>query len=399
MAKRNIGTIIQCAHFRFRLFSRAGVIWADGRANKPRLGRYSLGVTSMADARQSVIKLDIAMAEKHGLVPPSMKGEALTISDGIDRYLQYSSRPYSMGGVKPSTLPRYRGVLRQFADFVSRRAITQWRQVSDHVIGDFIENQRRIGHLDSTLRVEIKIVRQAINYLVRFENLPSIPKSKLRRRLSDESSRYCWRAAEVAAMINHCRKSTSLDWLGDVIIALSSTGLRISELLLLRWSDFSGDLRMLRLPDESAMDERQLGRATRTLKSGTSRVLPVHRELRELLQRMPRHVDGLVFHGVNSQPLTYDKALVEFRERVVIALVDLFPTPRGEIGFSSGRFHSFRHYFCSRCANSGVPERAVMKWLGHSSSAIIKYYYHLHDEEARDRIDKVDLGLGASSSE
>jgi integrase len=30
-----------------------------------------------------------------------------------------------------------------------------------------------------------------------------------------------------------------------------------------------------------------------------------------------------------------------------------------------------------------VPEQIVMAWLGHRDSAMVKHYYHLHDEEVQ----------------
>jgi len=50
------------------------------------------------------------------------------------------------------------------------------------------------------------------------------------------------------------------------------------------------------------------------------------------------------------------------------------------IGFKDGYVHSFRHFFCSQCANSGVPEQMLMSWLGHRSSRMIRRYYHTHDD-------------------
>lgn len=63
----------------------------------------------------------------------------------------------------------------------------------------------------------------------------------------------------------------------------------------------------------------------------------------------------------------------------------------GERGFADGRLHSFRHYFASRCANDGAPERMVMEWLGHKDSDMVRHYYHLHDDEARRQMCRLDL--------
>ncbi|MCR9117599.1 MAG: site-specific integrase [bacterium] len=68
-----------------------------------------------------------------------------------------------------------------------------------------------------------------------------------------------------------------------------------------------------------------------------------------------------------------------------------FPNEDGERGFKDVRLHSFRHYFCSTCANNLVPERMVMDWLGHADSDMIRHYYHLHDEEAKRRMNQLDF--------
>ena len=79
-------------------------------------------------------------------------------------------------------------------------------------------------------------------------------------------------------------------------------------------------------------------------------------------------------------------------KRVIKPLSTKFPSPDDEVGFKDGRLHSLRHYFCSTCSNSGVPEQVVMRWLGHRSSEMIKRYYHLHDSEARQQMSRVDFG-------
>jgi len=80
-----------------------------------------------------------------------------------------------------------------------------------------------------------------------------------------------------------------------------------------------------------------------------------------------------------------------------------FPSREGEIGFINGRLHSFRHYFCSTCAQSGVPEHIVMTWLGHSSSKMVRYYFHLHDDESRRQMQRInflgDAGGGVAAGD
>ena len=72
-------------------------------------------------------------------------------------------------------------------------------------------------------------------------------------------------------------------------------------------------------------------------------------------------------------------------------LAEKFPTAEDEVGFSDGRLHSFRHFFCSLCASRGVAQQVVMRWLGHRESKMVEHYFHLHDEEARRQMRRIVL--------
>jgi integrase len=56
----------------------------------------------------------------------------------------------------------------------------------------------------------------------------------------------------------------------------------------------------------------------------------------------------------------------------------------------NSRLHSFRHYFASICATSGVPERVAMEWLGHQDSEMVQHDFHLHDEESRWQMERLN---------
>jgi integrase len=76
---------------------------------------------------------------------------------------------------------------------------------------------------------------------------------------------------------------------------------------------------------------------------------------------------------------------------VIEKLASRFPTNGDEQGFKDGRFHSFRHFFCSQCANQNIPQQMVMEWVGHADSEMVRHYYHLHDTEARNRMNQLNL--------
>lgn len=111
---------------------------------------------------------------------------------------------------------------------------------------------------------------------------------------------------------------------------------------------------------------------------------------------LPRNRDGLIFHGPRGGLLKPDVVRTILIRDVLTPLAKRFPTPAGEIGFRDGRLHSFRHYFC---ANSGVPEQVVMEWLGHSHSAMVRHYYHLHNDEAQRQMKRLNFVQGAGGAD
>src|SRR5581483_2966405 len=73
-------------------------------------------------------------------------------------------------------------------------------------------------------------------------------------------------------MVQTCRQQTELDWLADVLIALDCTGLRISELASLRWSDIDFANNSISLTDESTRTRgRHREKARQTKSAGAYR--------------------------------------------------------------------------------------------------------------------------------
>lgn len=145
----------------------------------------------------------------------------------------------------------------------------------------------------------------------------------------------------------------------------------------------------LNLTDETAHVEcAGLGR--RRLKSGRSRSFPLHPDLLAVLVRLPRK-DAYIFHGPRGGQIKPDTVRNVLVRKVIKELAPRFPTPEGARGFADGRLPSFRLDFCSRYANSSVPERMIMEWLGHSNSEMVRHYYHLCDAESRHQMEGLNL--------
>jgi len=120
----------------------------------------------------------------------------------------------------------------------------------------------------------------------------------------------------------------------------------------------------IRITDERASKRKRMLGSIRTMKGKRDHTLPLHPSFRQVLQRLPRHADGLVFHGPRGGRLHSRNVLEVLQNKVIKPLVERFPTPPGEIGFEHGVIHSFRHFsVCSEAFRQGASEAQVLEWL------------------------------------
>jgi integrase len=213
-------------------------------------------------------------------------------------------------------------------------------------------------------------------------------------RRSHDSATYCYTPEQVASMIELCRADPELAWLGDLILAMATSGMRIGEMCSLRRSDIDMEAGFIRLPDNRhSARQKKLG-SVRKLKNRHARVLPLHGEIKAVLSAMSRHADGRVFHGPLGGVLKADTVRNILIRSVIKPLSDSFPTPDGEVGFKHGRLHSFRHFFVSQAFLGGVSEGEIRDWVGHRDTKIIERYRHLRHSDSQRKMSQIDF-LGA----
>jgi integrase len=135
-------------------------------------------------------------------------------------------------------------------------------------------------------------------------------------------------------------------------------GVRIEEPVSLKWSDIKFDQRSLVIVDESGYAKQNA--ESRTTKSSRGRYLPIRHELLEVLRSMPKE-GKFVFRGPRGGRLKADTVRNFLVRHVIKKLAKRLPKPfPGEKSCEDGRLHSFRHDFCSVCANTGVPETKLV---------------------------------------
>ncbi len=256
MPRRPTNEIIECPYFRWILYQRGGLYYADGRAkslNAINLGRHSLSVTTRAEAGQVIIELDRKIAKRRGYQVQEEPNQLrrLTLVEGVTLFYASLNIPRVMGGVKAPTLKRYRSVFNKFLPFADRQGAKHWDCISEKLFSAYAvwlsEN-----NMHASAYLELNTIKQIVNWLVSEGYLPQTARIMRKLRKPNRSERHCYSQAQVKAILAHC-DSPNLQWLQWLVLGLVYFGLRIEELASLRWDhlDFTEGKEMLRLDDES----------------------------------------------------------------------------------------------------------------------------------------------------
>jgi len=148
------------------------------------------------------------------------------------------------------------------------------------------------------------------------------------------------------------------------------TGMRLGELLGLRWGDIDHKRRLIHV-------QRQLspyGGIT-TPKSGKSRIIPLSRTAEKALDMLsPGLPDSPVFTVGRS---AFGEAMHALQAPIGKAV-----TP-----------HVLRHTFASWAVQAGVPLVVVARVLGHATTATTEVYAHLTPSHLQDGVSAVDAAL------
>jgi integrase len=144
---------------------------------------------------------------------------------------------------------------------------------------------------------------------------------------------------------------------GPLYLAAAMTGMRMGELLALRWTDVDWEARRVRVRRNYVRGEFGTPKSRRS-----SRSVPLTDRLAGELQRL---FDASAFQGDEDLVFTHphsrkpetplDGSKVRKRFKAALARAGVRPV----------RFHDLRHTFGTRMAAAGVPMRTLQEWMGH----------------------------------
>lgn len=183
---------------------------------------------------------------------------------------------------------------------------------------------------------------------------------------------------QIRRLVSELREPTR-----SLVLLLITTGLRIGELLALRWRNVELDSGVLRI-EETVYD----GHFDEPKSRHSARLVPLGPVARAVLsdrfdEHSRAHPDLLVFMSSTGRPL--DRRLLLARQLKPVAQA---------LGLGTVSWHTLRHSNATLHDSIGTPLGTLQALLGHSSSEITrKIYLHSLSEDRRTAVAKLEAML------
>lgn len=260
---------------------------------------------------------------------------------------------YCQANKRDSTFQRDKDAIRNFEAIVGPRNL----QVPPAKIETW-KQQRLTSVKAATVNIEYNSLKAAFSRAVAWGYLAKNPFKQVKKLRTEKKIPRFLSQEEVKNLRAHATGETKL-----MCLVFLYTGVRVSELVHLRWEDIKDGY--IHLKSWGAFQ----------LKDHEERKIPIHKELGKALQR-PKDGQGIVFPGQDGPRSRH-------------ALTRLFQRLYKRAGIKGATIHTLRHTFASHFIMSGGNLAALQKLCGHSHINTTMIYAHLaqaHIEEAVQRL-------------
>jgi integrase len=360
MMRVNIADIRVSGHVILRQGPRGATYYLkyrlpDGRQVKRRLGkawtergRAPAGYYTPRTAEEALqaILTDARRGTLAGMTNLNAK-----FADASAEWLRYVEHDRD---VKPSTLSDYRHMVKRLDRTFGETPI-------ERIAAEDIERWRAgLSCSNRTSQKYLIVLNGIFKRAMKVYRLPSNPMTLVERpRVRHSSEIDVLSAAEVRTLV----RETSTEQHKALILTAAFTGLRMGELLALRWGevDFAAEtirvVRSFTIGGESSP------------KSGKPRSIPMVREVATALARLGQRErftgDGdLVFAGAAGGHVDSKDVRAEYKAAL------------GRAGLRNLRFHDLRHTFGTRAVEQAESILELKEWMGHANVQTTMRYLH-----------------------
>jgi integrase len=321
---------------------------------------------------------DVLDQARRGTLPGMVRMGA-TFADAAREWLRYVEQER---GRKPSTVTDYRSVVR--AHLLPAFGERPLESVTTEMVEAWLAAQLREGRLSRRSLQKIVVLLHGIfRRAKKVWKLPQNPVADIDKPTAPRRTEIVFYSPEeVHALVRAAQSEQD----GAIFLTAALTGLRMGELMALRWRDVDFAAQTVRVV--ASYTAGVLG----TPKSGSGRAVPLVEEVARVLARLAGREcfsgpDDLVFVGDGGGYLDGS------------ALRRRFKKARAAAGLRSLRFDDLRHTFGSVAIRTADP-RELQEWMGHSDFSTTQIYMHYRPRaDAARRLSAAFGGEQAPTSE
>lgn len=218
-----------------------------------------------------------------------------------------------------------------------------------------------------TINMELRSLKAAFNTAFRWRLIQNNPFNKLTLMSVPQVSPIFFKREDFQKLI----KVISERWLKEIVFFAVLTGLRIGEIINLRWEKVDLERRVISIESSPTFKTKQ----------GKRRTVPLNDTAFYILQEKQKNElnNNLVFTLKGNQ-ITVSWLTHRFKKYVVDAKLN-----------ERLHFHSLRHTFASWLVQDGVSLYAVKELLGHSDMKTTQVYSHLQPESLHKEVNKISI--------
>ena len=280
---------------------------------------------------------------------------------------------YIKGQVKQNTYEKYDRVMKSYV-------ISYWkdREIENITREDivellYVELRQKRGLSVSGVNFVIGILKRVFD-VAKDNGIITVNPCRNIKRLPNigQQKAEAFTKSEQLKVERHIEKANNPKLYG-IIICLY-TGLRIGELLALKWSDI--DLKNRIMYVNKSVDQK--GNVNQPKTSAGNRIIPIPHELITTFRRLK--ADNNCEYVIST----------EGRQTGVRSYQRLFERMLRKIGIRVLKFHTLRHTFATRAIESGMDVKTLSELMGHSNVSItLNCYTHClleHKRQAMNRL-------------
>ena len=361
------------------------------------MGRYTVQ-TSTGTERRSVYGRSYKEAERRLAVAMGDAARGIVYDDENQTVGKYMIRWLSDSAKHAVKATSYRAYESQIRNHIvpALGKIKLSRLTPAHLQALYAAKLRE-GMKPASVRQIHAILHKALEQAVRFNLIPANPASKVDPPKVRQEEITPLTAEQASKLLDVIRDER--DRFEALYVLALTTGLRIGELLGLKWSDIDLDARRLRVSRQLQCSEGGLiftepkaaSRRTVDLPASTVEALKRHRkrQVEETLKAGGAYQDNdLVFAGDLGGPIGPEKVT----QRAFKPLLK-------RAGLPEIRFHDLRHTFATLLLARGVHPTYVQRALGHASVKItLDRYSHWMPSMGRATAEAIDAALALHKS-